>query len=96
MVGTGPEIHLAVKQEVLVPYRKLVENIVHRPGCDSSQKSHVPYGELCIESTKMKQPNSVQAMRNMVDSVQQGSGLLSVRRRVYSTGLPELLKGLGE
>ena len=56
-------------------------------------KVYVPYGKHCTECTMMQQPNPVQAVCNTVDSVQRGLGLLSVRRRVYSIGLPIFLGG---
>ena len=56
-----------------------------RPVWDSSQKVFVPHGKHCIEVTMMKRPNPVQAMYNVMDSVQQGSELLLLRRRVYNT-----------
>ena len=71
MVHTGPELHVAVEQNVLVMYRKLVENIVVLYGTQA-KKVYVPYGKHCTEGTIMQQPNPVQAMCNMVDSVQQG------------------------
>ena len=75
MVHKGLEIHVTVKQNVPVPYRKLVENIVVLYGTQAKQV-YVPYGKHCTESTIMQQPNPVQAMCNMVDSVQQGSALI--------------------
>ena len=71
------------------------KNIVVLYGTQA-KKVYVPYGKHCTEGTMMQQPNPVQAVCNMVDSVELGLGLLSLRRRVYSTGLPKLLQGLRE
>ena len=76
------EIHVTVEQKR--PYRRLVKNIVIMH-VTQAKKVYLLYGKHCTEGKMMQQPNPVQAMCNMVDGVQHGSGLLSVRRRVYST-----------
>ena len=63
------EIHVLVEQEVLVPYRRLVKNIVVLHGTQA-KIVYVLYSKHCTEDTMMQQPNLVQGMCNMVDSVQ--------------------------
>ena len=58
-----------LSKKVLVPYRRLVENIVVLHGTQA-KNVYVLYGKHCTEGTMMQQPNHLQAMCNMVDSVQ--------------------------
>ena len=87
------EIHVTAEQNSPGPiYRRQVKEYCC-PVWDSSQKVYVPYGKHCTEGTMMQQLNPGQAVCDTVDSVQLGSSLLSLRRRVYSAGLPKPFQG---